>query len=60
MAGRTAMLVGYWHGLMTHVPLAALRGRSRRVDPAGELWWNVLESTGQPARIGAAPVGAGG
>ena len=53
LAGRTAMLVGYWHGLMTHVPLAALAGRSRRVDPQGELWWNVLESTGQPATIGA-------
>ena len=54
MSGRTAMLVGYWHGAMTHVPLAILRGRSRRVNPRGELWWNVLESTGQPARIGAA------
>jgi 6-phosphofructokinase 1 len=53
MSGRTAMLVGYWHGVMTHVPLTALRGRNRPVDPRGELWWNVLESTGQPARIGA-------
>jgi 6-phosphofructokinase 1 len=60
MAGRTAMLVGYWHGLMTHVPLTALRDRSRRVDPRGELWWNVLESTGQPARIGASTSRADG
>ena len=52
MSGRTALLIGYWHGLMTHVPLAALRGASRQVNPRGELWWNVLESTGQPARIG--------
>jgi 6-phosphofructokinase 1 len=52
MSGRTAMLVGYWHGVMTHVPLTALRGRNRPVDPRGELWWNVLEAPGQPARIG--------
>jgi len=52
MSGRTALLVGYWHGLVTHVPLAALRGVRRRMSPVGELWWNVLESTGQPLAIG--------
>ncbi len=52
MAGRTAMLLGYWHGRLTHVPLAALAGRTRAINPRGELWWNVLESTGQPVRIG--------
>lgn len=52
MSGRTAMLVGYWHGQMTHVPLAALRGEKRSVNPKGELWWNVLEATGQPDPIG--------
>jgi len=52
MSGRTGMLVGYWHGQMTHVPLAALRGEKRSVNPKGELWWNVLESTGQPHTIG--------
>lgn len=52
MAGRTALLIGYWHGQMTHVPLAALRGERRTVNPNGELWWTVLESTGQPLKIG--------
>lgn len=52
MSGRTALLVGYWHGLVTHVPLEALRGVRRRMSPVGELWWNVLESTGQPLAIG--------
>lgn len=52
MSGRTAMLVGYWHGQLTHVPLAALEGRQRRVNPEGELWWSVLETTGQPLEIG--------
>ncbi len=55
MSGRTGMLIGYWHGQITHVPLTALRGQVRRVNPNGELWWNVIESTGQPLAIGAEP-----
>jgi len=52
MAGRTGMLVGYWHGKMTHVPFSAISGR-QNINPAGELWFNVLETTGQPAGLGA-------
>jgi 6-phosphofructokinase 1 len=48
MSGRTAMLIGYWHGRLTHVPFHAISGR-QKINPAGELWFNVLESTGQPA-----------
>ncbi|MBD3618798.1 MAG: ATP-dependent 6-phosphofructokinase [Chromatiales bacterium] len=51
MAGKTGMLIGYWHGRMTHVPMQALEGQTRRVNPQGELWHAVLENTGQPARI---------
>lgn len=52
LSGRTGMVVGYWHGQLTHVPLAALRGGARRLNPHGELWWNVLETTGQPLHLG--------
>lgn len=52
MAGRTGMLVGFWHGRMTHVPFHAISGR-QKINPAGELWFNVLESTGQPADMEA-------
>lgn len=52
MAGKTALLVGYWHGRMTHVPLAALEGRRKTIDPHGELWRNVVETTGQPLFMG--------
>jgi 6-phosphofructokinase 1 len=52
MAGKTGLLIGYWHGQMTHVPFTALRGEQRTISPSGELWWNVLESTGQPLSIG--------
>jgi 6-phosphofructokinase 1 len=47
MAGKTGLLIGYWHGRLTHVPFHAISGR-QRINPAGELWFNVLESTGQP------------
>ena len=50
MAGRTGMLIGYWHGKMTHVPFAAISGR-QRINPGGELWFNVLETTGQPSFV---------
>ena len=52
MAGKTGLLVGYWHGRMTHVPLRALGGEKQRINPDGELWQNVLETTGQPPVIG--------
>jgi len=52
MAGKTGMLIGYWHGRMTHVPFEALENRTKTIDPQGELWRNVLGTTGQPARIG--------
>ena len=52
MAGKSGLLIGYWHGLMTHVPMAALAGLKQSINPQGETWFNVLETTGQPARIG--------
>jgi 6-phosphofructokinase 1 len=52
MAGRTAMVVGRWHGRFVHVPIpVATRGRNE-VDPNGDLWMAVLETTGQPPMIG--------
>jgi len=52
MAGKGGLLIGFWHGQMTHVPISALHGHSRQVNPKGELWFNILESTGQPRLIG--------
>jgi 6-phosphofructokinase 1 len=51
MAGKSGLLIGYWHGLMTHVPTQALNGMTQRINPKGELWFNVLEMTGQPAHL---------
>jgi 6-phosphofructokinase 1 len=52
MAGKTGLLIGYWHGQMTHVPISSLKGQRQNISPRGELWFNVLETTGQPANIG--------
>jgi 6-phosphofructokinase 1 len=51
LAGKTAMLVGRWHGAFVHLPIALATQGRRKVDPASELWHSVLESTGQPARL---------
>ncbi len=49
MAGRTGLLIGYWNGEYTYVPLREVIARRKEVDLEGELWYSVLESTGQPA-----------
>lgn len=51
MAGKTGMIVGRWHGSYVHLPLDLVTHGRRKVDPDGDLWHSVLESTGQPARL---------
>jgi len=52
MAGKTSMVVARWHGSFVHVPLKVTTSARRTVSPSGDIWLSVLESTGQPARIG--------
>ncbi|MCE5230083.1 ATP-dependent 6-phosphofructokinase [bacterium] len=52
MAGKTDVVIGYWHGVFTNVPMAAVVGRKRRIDPRGKLWRAVLSATGQPGHWG--------
>lgn len=49
MAGKSDLIVGLWHGRMVHVPIAAAISKRKLVDPEGDLWLSVLETTGQPA-----------
>jgi 6-phosphofructokinase 1 len=52
MAGRTEVVVSRWHGRFVLLPIPlAVRDR-HTVDPNGDLWMSVLESTGQPAAFG--------
>jgi 6-phosphofructokinase 1 len=48
MSGRTEMVVGRWHGRFVHVPMPLMTRERYQVDPNGDLWMSVLESTGQP------------
>ncbi len=48
MAGFTSTVVGRWHGRFVHLPIALATGSRNTVDPHGDLWMSVLETTGQP------------
>jgi 6-phosphofructokinase 1 len=47
LAGRTAMVVGRWHGRFVHLPIELVTSSRNTVDPDGDLWLSVLEATGQ-------------
>ncbi len=47
MAGRTNVVVSSWSDRYVHVPIPLAIGGRRTLDPAGEDWQRVLESTGQ-------------
>jgi len=48
MAGATDLMIGYWNQRYTHVPLPLVAGRRKKVNPEGEMWQRVLDTTGQP------------
>lgn len=47
MAGKTGMLVGRFRGEYVHLPLQTVMS-GKQVDPSGNIWMRVIESTGQP------------
>lgn len=49
MAGKTGIIVARWHGSYVHVPIAIATSARRTVDARRDIWFSVLESTGQPA-----------
>jgi 6-phosphofructokinase 1 len=51
MAGRTNMVVGFWKGEFTHVPIRLAVSSRKRIDPNGRFWSTVLSSTGQPREM---------
>lgn len=55
MAGRTEAAVARWRRRFVHVPLSLMTSRRNQVDPDGDLWMSVLETTCQPAKFGSAP-----
>jgi 6-phosphofructokinase 1 len=56
MAGRTATVVGRYHGRTVNLPMRLVVSGRNQVDPRGDLWQSVLEATDQPSRIGHLPL----
>ena len=48
MAGKTDFVVGFWNNQFTLMPIPMVVAKRKKIDVEGELWWNVLEATGQP------------
>jgi len=51
MAGKTDFVVGHWNNLFTLLPIPITVTNRNKIDIEGELWWNVLETTGQPVSM---------
>ncbi|MGB4291531.1 MAG: ATP-dependent 6-phosphofructokinase [Bacteroidales bacterium] len=51
MAGRTDFVVGYWNDMFTLIPIPLATSQRKKIDVNGELWWHVLEATGQPSTM---------
>ncbi len=48
MSGRTELIIGKWHGRFCHIPIKLAISERQCIDPHGEMWSAVLDSTGQP------------
>jgi 6-phosphofructokinase 1 len=51
MAGKTDFVIGHWNNLFTLLPIPITVSKRKTIDVNGELWWNVLETTGQPVSM---------
>ncbi len=49
MSGRTGMIIGYYNGQFTHIPMKLATSKRKKIDLSGQLWLSVLEATGQPS-----------
>ncbi len=48
MAGKTDAIIGYWNQNFILLPITAAVKEKKQINLEGELWWSVLETTGQP------------
>ena len=51
LAGKTDFVTGYWNDHFTLMPIETVVAKRKKIDVEGELWWNVLEATGQPVSM---------
>ena len=48
LSGKTDFVIGFWNNQFTLLPIEMVVAKRKKIDVEGELWWNVLEATGQP------------
>ncbi len=48
LSGKTDFVIGFWNNQFTLMPIPMVVAKRKKIDVESELWWNVLESTGQP------------
>jgi 6-phosphofructokinase 1 len=48
LTGKTDFVIGFWNNQFTLMPIPMVVAKRKKIDVESELWWNVLESTGQP------------
>jgi 6-phosphofructokinase 1 len=48
MAGKTDFVVGNWNHQFTLLPIPVAVASRKKIDTEDEIWWNILEATGQP------------
>jgi 6-phosphofructokinase 1 len=51
LAGKTDFVVGNWNNQFTLLPIPLAVAQRKKIDVDSELWWNVLEATGQPVNM---------
>jgi 6-phosphofructokinase 1 len=51
MTGKTDFVIGHWNNVFTLLPIPITVSTRKKIDVDGELWWNVLETTGQPVAM---------
>ena len=52
MAGKTQFVIGKINDRFCYLPISEVVRKRRKVDLEGEFWFSVLQSTGQPFRMG--------
>ncbi len=55
LSGKTDFVVGFWNDQFTLIPIPMAVAKRKKIDIQGELWWNVLEATGQPSSMKNTP-----
>ena len=55
MAGKTKFVVGRVNNKFVYVPISKVVNKRKKIDLEGEIWFGVLESTGQPFRMQKSP-----